>query len=154
MTVNLCGLRKSWVIFKSIRQALESQVECKFTRRAQVGGFFQKSIRQALEIHFQKPWTNSVPIFGPWGAGLDFRSGALAVKILDRILMVSGPNCQNPMWDFDGFRLRRSKSQVEFSWFRAPAVKIPSGNLGEPSGVGSRTLPLFRPCMRTLLSRA
>ena len=42
LAVNLRGLRKSGVVFKSIRQALGSQVECKFTWFAQVWGDCQE----------------------------------------------------------------------------------------------------------------
>ena len=77
LTVNLRGVRKSGVIFKSMRQALESHFDCKFTWCAQVWGDCQehidkhwkailnvslrgvrksgvifKSIRQGLERHF------------------------------------------------------------------------------------------------------
>ena len=42
LIVNVRGVRKSGVIFKSIRQALESQVDGKFTWFAQVWGDIQE----------------------------------------------------------------------------------------------------------------
>ena len=43
LIVNLRGVRKSGVIFKSIRQALESHFDCEFTWCAQVWGDFQEN---------------------------------------------------------------------------------------------------------------